>query len=91
MAMARAIGKDPYRARDLALQISGEFTVSVSRPKPAAELTFMMPRISYLSRRAFLRNSTATLATLSIVPGSVLGLNGAEPPSSLSDLAQGGR
>lgn len=47
----------------------------------------MKHRIPSLSRRAFLRNSTATIATLSIVPASVLGLNGAEPPGNKLNIA----
>lgn len=40
-----------------------------------------------LNRRAFLRNSTAALATVSIVPGAVLGLRGQTPPSQKLNLA----
>ncbi len=40
-----------------------------------------------LSRRDFLRGTTATLATFSFIPGHVLGLNGAEPPSERLSLA----
>lgn len=46
------------------------------------------------NRRAFLRKSAATLATFSIVPGSVLGLRGQTPPSqklNLAILGMGGR
>lgn len=41
----------------------------------------------HTSRRRFLRNTTAALATVSIVPGSVLGLRGATPPNSKLNLA----
>lgn len=49
--------------------------------------------VSY-TRRAFLRRSATTLATISIVPGSVLGLRGQTPPSrklNLAILGMGGR
>ena len=52
------------------------------------------PASSALSRRAFLRRSAATLATVSIVPSSVLGLRGQTPPSqklNLAILGVGGR
>lgn len=40
-----------------------------------------------LNRRNFLRGSAASLAAFSVVPGSVLGLNGATPPSGKLTLA----
>jgi predicted dehydrogenase len=43
--------------------------------------------MSAISRRKFLRRTTATLATVSVVPGHVLGLNGATPPSERLRLA----
>jgi predicted dehydrogenase len=47
-----------------------------------------------LTRRQFLRGSAASLAAVSVVPGSVLGLNGAAPPSeklTLAFIGVGGR
>jgi hypothetical protein len=40
-----------------------------------------------VSRRHFLRGTTASLAAVSIVPGQILGLNGATPPSEKLNLA----
>jgi predicted dehydrogenase len=40
-----------------------------------------------VSRRHFLRGTTAGLAAVSIVPGHILGLNGAPPPSEKLNLA----
>ncbi|HSH16348.1 MAG TPA: Gfo/Idh/MocA family oxidoreductase, partial [Verrucomicrobiae bacterium] len=40
-----------------------------------------------LPRREFLRRSALAAATIQIVPGSVLGLNGADPPSERLNLA----
>jgi predicted dehydrogenase len=42
---------------------------------------------SSLNRRQFLARTTIPLAALSIVPGAVLGLNGATPPSEKVNLA----
>ncbi len=39
------------------------------------------------SRRTFLYRSSAVLASISVVPGSVLGLNGATPPSEKLNIA----
>lgn len=47
-----------------------------------------------LNRRAFIRRGWAAMATVSIVPGSVLGLRGQTPPSrrlNLAALGMGGR
>jgi predicted dehydrogenase len=43
-----------------------------------------------VSRRHFLRGTSASLAALSIVPGHILGLNGATPPSEKLNLAMVG-
>jgi predicted dehydrogenase len=40
-----------------------------------------------ITRRHFLRQSAATISVVSIVPGHVLGLNGATPPSQKLNLA----
>src|SRR5580765_6339995 len=41
----------------------------------------------HITRRGFLRSTSATLATISIVPSSVLGLRGATPHSSKLNIA----
>jgi len=40
-----------------------------------------------LPRRTFLRGTAATIATVQIVPGYVLGLNGQTPPSGKLNIA----
>jgi len=47
----------------------------------------MNAHLPKLSRRRFLRNSTAIVATASVVPASVLGLRGATPPSEKLNIA----
>jgi predicted dehydrogenase len=47
----------------------------------------MKHRISKLTRRTFLARTTAGLGAVSFVPGSVLGLNGAESPNNKLNIA----
>ncbi|MCL5098116.1 MAG: Gfo/Idh/MocA family oxidoreductase [Candidatus Omnitrophica bacterium] len=45
------------------------------------------PHPNHLSRRQFVRGATAVTAAFSVVPGHVLGLNGATPPSEKLNIA----
>ncbi len=47
----------------------------------------MKPNSPKLNRRHFLARTSASFATLSFVPGSVLGLGGAEPPNNKLNIA----
>jgi predicted dehydrogenase len=49
--------------------------------KSPSDLTLGSPSSPALSRRRFLARGAAATALFQVVPGSVLGLNGAEPPS----------
>jgi predicted dehydrogenase len=51
------------------------------------EKTPMNKRMIKTSRRGFLKNTAAAMATVSIVPGYILGLGGATPPNSKLNIA----
>jgi predicted dehydrogenase len=66
-----------------------EHHVDKSRPHDTNRATtlFNMKPMTGLSRRAFLQRTTLAAAAFQIVPGSVLGLNGAAPPSNKVNIA----